>query len=326
MSDRDRQSSIPRSLLRRGLNEVPLSLVITDPRQDDNPIVYVNRAFTELTGYEASAIIGRNCRFLQGEDTEPSMVQELRESIDAERQVTVDLTNYRADGEAFCNRLMITPLKDENGTVTHFLGVQTLWEKQSAERATLQRIDDALRQMQHDVGNHLSTIVAITRLEAYQGAESDQKADLIADRMEAISLVYEMRSAAIGQLEEIPLSAYLTQLIASRVREEPSEDVELRIDTGDVCYDPTTVGRIGLAVGEMLRVASEGKRTIGAWVDGSTVRIEISDSGEISDWPEDKSLSGRIAADLARRIGGEVSQNASQEGRVLSLNLPVTLA
>jgi PAS domain S-box-containing protein len=317
------EPGIPRSLLRRGLNNIPLSLVITDPHQHDNPIVYVNRAFTELTGYEASAVIGRNCRFLQGEESEPDVVQELREAIGSERSASVDLTNYRADGEVFCNRLMITPLRDNDGVVTHFLGVQTLWEKKSAEQTTLQRIDEALSQMQHDVGNHLSTIVAMTRLEAYQEGGNEASAELIADRMEAISLVYEMRSPTTARPMRVPLSSYLTQLVAARVRQEPSGDVELRIDTGEVAYDPATTGRIGLAVGEMLRAADTGTRHIAALVDQDKVLIRASDNGALNDWPEDGSLSGRIALDLAKRLGGEVSQKKTEDGRTFLLTLPV---
>ena len=79
-----------------------MSMIITDPRQPDNPIVFANAAFQKLTGYDREEIIGRNCRFLQGPLTDPHAVVEIREAIAAERDLQIDILNYRKDGSSFC--------------------------------------------------------------------------------------------------------------------------------------------------------------------------------------------------------------------------------
>ena len=108
----------------RALDRAATGVVLTDPSRPDNPIVYANRRFETLTGYTLDEVIGRNCRFLQGEETDPEPVAALRAAIDAERPVTVELVNYRRDGTPFWNRVHVTPLRDDDGTVTHFLGHQ----------------------------------------------------------------------------------------------------------------------------------------------------------------------------------------------------------
>jgi PAS domain S-box-containing protein len=102
----------------------PIATVVTDPRLPDNPIVEANPAFTRLTGYDRNEIIGRNCRFLAGEETEPAARQELREAVLAARPALVEMTNYRKDGTAFRNAVMIAPLFGDEGDVQLFLGSQ----------------------------------------------------------------------------------------------------------------------------------------------------------------------------------------------------------
>ncbi|MGA9580386.1 MAG: PAS domain-containing protein [Allosphingosinicella sp.] len=102
----------------------PIASVITDPRLPDNPILAVNQGFCELTGYERDEAIGRNCRFLAGPDTEPDSRATLRRAVEDGRPALVELTNYRKDGSAFLNAVMIAPVFGEDGEVAYFLGSQ----------------------------------------------------------------------------------------------------------------------------------------------------------------------------------------------------------
>ncbi|MFB6197456.1 MAG: PAS domain S-box protein, partial [Halobacteriaceae archaeon] len=123
LSDRrDRKSEL--RMKTRAMDEAPVGITISDPDQDDNPLIYVNDRFEELTGYDEEEIIGRNCRFLQGETTESKPVATMRERIDAAEPVTVELRNYRKDGSMFWNRVKIAPVEDDEGTVTNFVGFQ----------------------------------------------------------------------------------------------------------------------------------------------------------------------------------------------------------
>src|SRR4051794_6486393 len=126
------------ALLRRALDLTGTGFILTDPRLEDDPIVYVNESFLSMTGYAADEILGRNCRFLQGADTDPARVDELRRAVRAQRPATVELRNYRRDGTPFWNEVHIAPVRDERGEVVRFVGVQvdvTAYREQHRLRA-----------------------------------------------------------------------------------------------------------------------------------------------------------------------------------------------
>ena len=92
---------------------------------DTSPLIYANKGFERLTGYAVKDVIGKNCRFLQGEKTDEAAVDEIRQAIKKGEECTVELLNYKKDGTPFWNRLSISPLKNEEGVVTHYIGVQS---------------------------------------------------------------------------------------------------------------------------------------------------------------------------------------------------------
>jgi PAS domain S-box-containing protein len=127
-------------LKERALDEAPVGITIADANAPDMPLVYVNESFVRLTGYEREFAIGRNCRFLQGEDSDPEAIQAMREAIQAEEPVSVELVNYTVDGERFWNRVDIAPVRDETGAMTHFVGFQTdVTDRVEAERTAEHR-------------------------------------------------------------------------------------------------------------------------------------------------------------------------------------------
>ncbi|MER2264507.1 PAS domain-containing protein [Methylobacterium oxalidis] len=101
-----------------------MPMVITDPRQPDNPIAFVNDSFCRLTGYSREEILGRNCRFLQGPETDPETVRRLREAIAAPRSIEIDIRNHKKDGTPFWNRLLMAPVNDANGQLAYFFASQ----------------------------------------------------------------------------------------------------------------------------------------------------------------------------------------------------------
>lgn len=111
-----------------------VAAVVSDPRRADNPIVACNAAFLELTGYTREEVIGRNCRFLRGHGTEPEQAAMLREAVAETRPAMVELINYRKDGSAFRNAVMVAPLFDEEGDVQFFLGSQMAIDDTEASR------------------------------------------------------------------------------------------------------------------------------------------------------------------------------------------------
>lgn len=102
----------------------PISTVVTDPRARDNPIVAVNKAFERLSGYAACEVIGRNCRFLAGDQAAQTGSEVLREAIHTERPALTELINYKRDGTPFRNAVMVAPLFDNDGKLRFFVGSQ----------------------------------------------------------------------------------------------------------------------------------------------------------------------------------------------------------
>jgi len=101
-----------------------MPMIVTNPRQDDNPIVFANDAFCRLTGYARDEILGHNCRFLQGHDTDPATVARMRAALAAAEPIELDIRNYRKDGQPFWNRLLMAPVHDAGGVLTHFFASQ----------------------------------------------------------------------------------------------------------------------------------------------------------------------------------------------------------
>lgn len=185
-------------LRERAVLATKVAFTITDPRQPDNPLVWVNPAFCETTGYTFDEVIGRNCRFLQGPDTETAVVDDIRTAIVEGLPATTTLLNYRRDGTAFWNELSISPVRDEHGEVTHFVGVQA----DVTARVTAQRSrDDALAQVAL-VADRLGLLADVTsRMAAAQqpGQIIDVLAQVLTPRVGTACAIYTYDDA--GRLE-----------------------------------------------------------------------------------------------------------------------------
>lgn len=125
-------------------------ITLSDPDKEDNPIIYANKAFEQITGYKKEEIIGLNCRFLQGKERDQEELQKIRDAVKNAQAVEVTLRNFRKNGDLFYNRLSITPLFDNEGKVIYFLGVQyDVTEQVQAQKeiTTLNSTLDALRNL-----------------------------------------------------------------------------------------------------------------------------------------------------------------------------------
>jgi PAS domain S-box-containing protein len=122
MSSQNLSQNELRSLLEN--DETEMSVVFSDPSLPDNPMIYVSDAFESQTGYAPEEALGRNCRFLQGEDTDPHAVEAIRQALRAQTTFTIDILNYRKDGTAFVNRLRIRPIYGDDGGLMFFAGAQ----------------------------------------------------------------------------------------------------------------------------------------------------------------------------------------------------------
>ena len=226
-------------LLDRAVTASTNSIVITDPSQPDDPIVYVNPAFERTTGYAAEEVVGRNCRFLQGDDWDQPVLGELRAAVREGRHCTVILRNYRKDGALFWNELSIYPVRDEDGRTTNFVGVQNdVTERRRAEeelseirRAERRRIARDLHDM---VLQDLSGALQSLRLNHLQAKRSGASLDF-EEELEALgratsglrSAIYDLR-----QEKERPFVKSLESLVELNRQANPGCKIRLAVDEG----------------------------------------------------------------------------------------------
>jgi PAS domain S-box-containing protein len=153
-----------RELAAIAVERTRMPMVITDPRQSGNPIVLANKSFLKLTGYSAEEVIGRNCRFLQGEDTSQAVIAEIRAAVAAEREVDIEILNYRKDGSTFWNQLGVSPIHDEQGRLLYFFASQidvTEFRKIQVLEASEHRL---LKEVDHRARNVMAVVNGIVRL------------------------------------------------------------------------------------------------------------------------------------------------------------------
>ncbi|MDZ4832282.1 MAG: ATP-binding protein [Candidatus Melainabacteria bacterium] len=130
-------------------------VVMTDPKLHDNPIIYTNPAFTDISGYSAEEILGHNCRFLQGEDRQQPALDELRKAIKEERSLTVVLRNYKKNGAKFFNELTVSPVRNEKGDLVSYVGIQNdITARIEAE----ERISDFYSVVSHELRTPIAKI------------------------------------------------------------------------------------------------------------------------------------------------------------------------
>ena len=325
-------------LPRTALDHLPYSVVITNPFLDDNPIVYVNRAFERLSGYAAEIAIGRNCRFLQGEMTDPEDVTALRTALEERRSITLDMVNYRAQGERFLNRLYVTPLHDGDDEFCGFLGLQR--EVDAVEfNARSATVDERLQEIEHRVKNHLAMIISLIRTQqrgSVNGAHADYGA--LARRVEALQLLYqEMSENGVARTNSrtIPLGAYVTRIASAISHLEGRAGVRVNIDADAFGVSVDTAAQTGLLLSEVLTNALQhafGGRDQGLvevrlkHQSNGRIRMQVMDDGngfgDGAVWPGNGTQGSRIVRALLNGLGATVNVASERTGTVVTIDLP----
>lgn len=323
-----------------GYSRLSISLILTDPRLADNPIVYVNDAFERTTGYKREAVLGRNCRFLQGERTDKRDVDRIRDAVAAARDVSVDIVNYRANGTPFLNRLIIAPIVDDAGQPTFFLGIQK--ELVEGDRAGDHRIStEHLRQMQALVCRDLSLVLAGLREPgAGEPATLDRHMGALPRRLETLQLVYEelrhgrrLRNRAI-----LDLGGLIGRVASAVAHAEGRAGLRFvqMIEGCEVSFEAAT--RVSLIVAEALHNAfvyafegmDEGRIELRVTrLTGGGLRILIADDGvglpRGQAWPNTATAGGRLVRNLMLGLDATLNVTRGAAGTVVLIDVPVDL-
>lgn len=313
-----------------------VAMVLTNPRLKDNPIVYVNRAFEKLTGYTSDMVMGRNCRFLQGEQTSASAVEELRKAIDDGEEIATVLTNLRSNGEPFLNALLISPVADADGEVMYFVGLQSeVANDKQAER--LKQFETVMAEIQHRVKNHLAMILGLIRMKARKSADPDEFKDL-SRRVESLQLLYEEMSAAALERNDgkIKLGAYLGRVANAIAYLDSRPGVRMNIHVEPLMVDTETAVRIGLILSEVLTNAMQhafveqksGLVELRVMrTDNGGMRAMVTDDGvglpENVTWPNAEGLGGRIVQGLCDGLQATLQVTRGAVGTIVTLDVPV---
>ncbi len=215
------------------------AVVVTDPNLPGNPIIFVNPAFTRMTGYRAVDVVGKNCRLLQGRDTDRATIDRLRKAISARKSVSVTIRNYRRDGRTFWNELTINPVVDERGQVVQFVGVLTdVTDRVRAEEALKAAKEQAefasrsksefLANVSHELRTPLNAIIGfseVMKMEMFGAIPQTQYRDYAKDIHDSgvhlltlINDILDLSKIEAGKFELHPADIQMPALIESCLR------------------------------------------------------------------------------------------------------------
>jgi len=286
-------------LKERAMDEAPVGITISDPDLEDNPVIYANAAFERITGYPIEEVIGQNCRFLQGDDTDPETVVKMRRAVDNWEPVTVEVRNYRRNGEQFWNQVTIAPLYDEDGEPSHFVGFQQdVTDRKEAEEA-LETERDRLALLnqivRHDIRNDMAVALGWGGELADRIPEKDAEAfervmtaaTHTKELTEAVGDLAKILGTTDPELEPIGLTDVLRQEI-DRVRSNfdyRSEEIEICGDSDLPDVDVLATSILSSVFGNLLdnAVFHNDKSDIDIDVDVTvreeTAVVRIADNG-----------------------------------------------
>ncbi|RDZ62009.1 hybrid sensor histidine kinase/response regulator [Haloferax sp. Atlit-12N] len=301
------------SLMRRAIDEASVGITITGPSEDDCPIVYANAAFEELTGYDADEVLGENHRVLRGPDTDEEDCERFREAIADEVPCSIELLNYRRDGTPFWNQCEITPVRDDDGSVTNYIGFQREVTERNARQRLLERQNERLseftRVVSHDLRTPLTTARGYFDIVAESPDDADpedlRKLGQSLDRVEELlSDLTMLATQGETVVETEPLDFWHA---AERAWETvPTADAELRFDRTDGGASPTVAAdesRLRQLLENLFENAvdhggSEVTVTVGRTHDG----FYVEDDGD--GFPDDRSPAECFETGVSERRGG----------------------
>ncbi|TPG42382.1 PAS domain-containing protein [Sphingomonas koreensis] len=332
-----------------------MPMVITDPRRADNPIVFANEAFQHLSGYGREEIIGRNCRFLQGPDTDPATVTAIRDAIEAETDIQIDILNYRKDGSSFWNALYLGPVRNAQGAIQFFFASQLdVTDRVEAQRlireqkaiveaevhrrtadleAALEAKTLLLHEVDHRVKNNLTMIGALIRLQS-RGIDDPAlraKLEAMLERVDALATVHR-RLYQSDDVTRFDVGAFTANLVSDVIGSSGRSNIDVTTDAAPIDVPSNQASALGLILNEILTNAIKhayadgrgGDLRVSAGVEDGIARIIIKDDGPGMPAGDTKDGLGRmLISRLSRQIGATTVWAGGAPGTEVSICFPV---
>lgn len=282
------------------IDEAPTGISISDPSQEDNPLIYVNDAFVDMTGYPREEILGENCRILRGKETDPDRIARIQDAIDAQEPVSVTLRNERRDGSEFWNHLEIAPVENDAGEVVNYIRFHQDVSERKERQQQLEVLDRVLR---HNLRNNMNVIRG--QAETIQSRSSDEIAAFAGQIMDVSDQLIGMaeKERKITELlreeptqNEIEVRQLLEQVVSTIRPDHPEAMISVE------CPDDVTVratkqfveGIRELVTNAIIHNdASSPEVAITVTRTEETVRIEIADNGPRIPEMEQSILAGK---------------------------------
>jgi len=334
-----------------------MPMIVTDPNQDDNPIIFCNAAFERLTGYSSDEVVGRNCRFLQGPETSQEAVTRIRDAVRAGSDIAIDILNYRKDGASFWNALFLSPVRDEAGKIVYFFASQLDFSNVKSREADLaaarhraeeevarhtETLEAAVKaktllvhEVDHRVKNNLLTMASIVKLQARITKDDVQKRALLAvlNRVEALSTV-QRKLFTLDDVSRFDIADFTREMVVDLVGAVGRDDIRLTLDLHPVYVPAVKATPLSLIVNELVgdavrRGLSDGGGDIHVVVKrlNGHFLIRVQDTSIPVKVDEESAEVGRILLDTsARQVEAKIEKHVDGHRTTVDVTLLVDAA
>jgi PAS domain S-box-containing protein len=299
-----------------------MPMVVSDARQEDYPIVLANDAFLNLTGYTAEDLLGKNCRILQGEATSQTAVAQIRAAIARQRDLTIEILNYKKDGTPFWNQLHLSAIHDERGELAYYFASQI----DVTDYRRIQTLEEAehrlLLEVDHRTKNVLAVVDSIVRLSRSDNAAS--YAASVQQRVQALSRTHMLLAEKGWQEVEF------SEIVRTQV--EVFGDSAIEIDGPLVMVPAPAAQPLGLAIHELAANAAvhgalaqrHGRLRISWFTNETGLTLTWDELGGTV--PQGKPAGGfgniLLGAVVENQLGGNITRHWRDDGLSLLIELP----
>jgi PAS domain S-box-containing protein len=331
-----------------------MPMIVTDPNQQDNPVIFCNKAFETLTGYASEEIVGRNCRLLQGPETDRNTVARIREAIDAGRDIAVDILNYSKDGRTFWNALFLSPVRDETGRIVYFFASQldfTNVKSREAElaaarhqaeeevakhtadlRAALEAKTLLVHEVDHRVKNNLLTMASIVKLQVRTTKDDDRKRTLMSvlNRVEALSTV-QRKLFTLDDISKFDVADFARELVTELISAIGRDDIHLTLDLSPLHVAAVKATPLALIVNELVGDAvRRGLSDGGGHIHVVVKRLEghflirVEDTAEpVEPDPESAEFGKMLLEAAVKQLDAQMERRVDGRKTIADITLPV---